>query len=158
MSWVIIIDLSGIQNGSLVRTIFSADEMNNFYCTLAENTATNTSIKEDPTFCMKNIDSRISFFLALKSIEEIIDTIKGAKIKILRSGIIVILAEAINISFSTGILLEFLKITFINPLFKWEDAELFSNLKPILLVPSVGGWKTIKESNEHISHQQSLIQ
>lgn len=150
-SWRITNELSGKYNGPLVRTNFSADEINNYYCSIAENTSINISAEEDPAVYIKNIFVRDSFFLAPTNTEEIIDTLKeirnkntsgwddiSAKVLLhVPVNALAILGEAINISFSSGIFPACLKIAIINPLPKGGDCELISNLRPISLLPTL---------------------
>lgn len=134
-----------------VNSKLSADEINNFYCSIAKKLSDKITPKCDPLKYLNNFSVLESFFLAptdTHEIREILNDIKNKNtsgwdcisLKIflkLPDNILQILVEAINTSFETGTFPSCLKIAEVVPLFKSGDHDSPSNYRPVSLLPTL---------------------
>ena len=126
-----------------------ADSFNNFFLTIAENIDKKIINANYKDYLENSVTSL--FFLKLRNEEEVNSIIKQMKTnkatvsnsiptKILKTShpiIAIPLAYLINLSFSTGVFPDLLKIANSIPVFKGGDSQDYNNYRPIFLISNL---------------------
>lgn len=150
-AWRIVGELRGRNAEVNVDSNLSPDELNDFYCSIAMNIS--SKIKSDIDFSsfMGNVAITRSFFFTPVTLHELKDTISdvrsrnssgwdGISVKMfagLPDDALEVLAECVNLSFTSGDFPDCLKVANIVPLYKGGDEDCPSNYRPIALLPTL---------------------
>lgn len=149
-SWAIINELRGKDHCS-TKTNINPNDLNNYYCSIADKLTENIIPPNDPLSYMKDINNNQTLCLYDTNIVELKEVIKEIKNKN-ASGIdemsikifenlpdvtLNVLVYLINKSFQMGIFPSFLKISLVIPLHKGGDVDDPSNYRPISLIPTL---------------------
>lgn len=150
-SWQIVNELRGRNNASSVHSEITSDELNSFYCSIADTLGCGTAAGIDPLSYLSHISILESFFFTPVDVNEIKNVFGNFKnkrtsgwddisVKILSQmpyNILEILINAINCSFQTGIFPSCLKMATVVPLHKGGDYDSPANFRPISMLPAL---------------------
>lgn len=149
-SWTIINELRG-KDLRPTKTTINSNDLNNYYCSIADKLTENIIPLNDPLSYMMEINNNQVLHLYNTNIVELKGIIKDIKnknssgideisIKIfenLPEPALDVLVCLINKSFQSGVFPSFLKTSLVIPLYKGGDAENPSNYRPISLIPTL---------------------
>lgn len=152
-SWSIVNDIR--QNNGTSRDAcesqMSPDTVNNFYCSIAGNLTRNLVQSVDPLRYLSGVSVENSFYFLPTDVYELKEAISGVRTKNssgvdgmsakiylnLPATVLDILAQAINISWESGIFSPCLRSAKVIPLYKGGDIDEPSNYRPISLLSTL---------------------
>lgn len=150
-SWNIVNDLRGRNNVSVTPSNLDPNDLNSFYCNIATELSARVSQRGDPSTYLNHLAVSESFFFAPTNAEELKHLFRaiknkgasgwdGISLKIflaLPDVALQALAEAISISFVSGVFPSCLKRAVIIPLFKGGEPDDPSHFRPLALLPTL---------------------
>jgi len=150
-TWKIGNEIRGKAGKSTTETSLLPCELNSFYCSVAENISKSLPRNLNFNYFFRHIGECESFYftpITIHEIRQIFSDIKsnkasgwdGISVRLflkLPDSALEVMADAINLSFQTGIFPGCLKRANIIPLFKGGDSNNPSNYRPVALLPTL---------------------
>lgn len=147
-NWKIINELTGKNSRVTSKTDLNPNDLNDFYCTIAQKLQQDLECHVDPISYLSNAMIDDTFVLETTNMGEVLDSLNEIKnkkssgyddmsgnlLKALPDSALYVLAECINISFLTGSFPRCLKRAVVIPLHKGGELDEPSNYRPISLL------------------------